>query len=119
MAWQIVFHRAFEAEYVELALEVQDAFFAAAGLLQLQGPLLGRPHADTLEGSVYANMKELRFAAANGVWRVAFAFDPTRKAIVLVAGDKAGVAQKRFYKSLIAKADSRFADHLEMLKGQA
>ena len=102
MQWQVVFHQAFEAEYVELAHEVQDGFVAAAGLLQRQGPLLGRPHADTLEGSAYANMKELRFAAADGVWRVAFAFDPTRKAIVLVAGDK---------------ADSRFADHLETLKG--
>ena len=117
MQWQVVFHQAFEAEYADLALEVQDALVAAAGLLQLQGPLLGRPHADTLEGSAYANMKELRFAAADGVWRVAFAFDPARKAIILVAGDKAGVAQKRFYKSLIAKADSRFADHLETLKG--
>jgi hypothetical protein len=48
---------------------------------------------------------------------MALAFDPTRKAIVLVAGDKTGVAQKRFYKNLIAKADKRFADHLETLKG--
>jgi hypothetical protein len=117
MRWQVVFHPAFDSEYEELALEVQDALVAAAGLLQLQGPLLRRPHADTLEGSAFANMKELRFSAADGVWRVAFAFDPTRKAIVLVAGDKAGVSQKRFYKNLIAKADSRFADHLEMLKG--
>lgn len=53
-----------------------------------------------------------------GVWRVAFAFDPTRKAILLVAGDKAGVAQKRFYKALIAKADRRFGDHLKELKGR-
>lgn len=117
MKWQVVFHQAFEAEYAELALEVQDAFVAVAGLLQLQGPLLGRPHADTLEGSAHANMKELRFTAADGVWRVAFAFDPKRRAIVLVAGDKAGVAQKRFYKTLIAKADARFAEHLETLKG--
>ena len=117
MQWHVVFHQAFEAEYNKLALDVQDAFVASAGLLQLQGPRLGRPHADTLEGSAYANMKELRFAAADGVWRVAFAFDPTRKAIILVAGDKAGVAQRRFYKSLIAKADSRFADHLATLKG--
>lgn len=65
----------------------------------------------------WANMKELRFDADDGVWRVAFAFDPERKAIVLVAGDKAGVAQKRFYKALIAKADARFAEHLETLKG--
>lgn len=62
-------------------------------------------------------MKELRFSADDGVWRVAFAFDPARKGIILVAGDKAGVAQKRFYTALIAKADKRFAAHLGKLKG--
>jgi hypothetical protein len=118
MRWQVVFHQAFEAEYAELSTEVQDALVAASGLLQLEGPLLGRRHVDTLNASVFANMKELRFEAADGAWRVAFAFDPQRRAIVLVAGDKAGVAQKRFYKALIAKADSRFADHLETLKGK-
>ncbi len=61
-------------------------------------------------------MKELRFDADSGVWRVAFAFDPDRKAILLIAGDKAGVSQKRFYKQLIKKADSRFDDHLKTLK---
>jgi len=61
-------------------------------------------------------MKELRFEADNGVWRIAYAFDPIRKAIVLVAGDKSGVSQKRFYRSLIRKADERFAEHLEELK---
>ena len=63
-------------------------------------------------------MKELRFTADDGVWRVAFAFDPKRRGIILVAGDKAGVVQKRFYKALIAKADSRFAEHLDGLKGK-
>ena len=61
-------------------------------------------------------MKELRFKAADGVWRVAFAFDPSRQAILLVAGDKAGVAQKRFYTALVRKADARFAKHLKGLK---
>ena len=51
------------------------------------------------------------------VWRAAFAFDPRRHAMILVAGDKAGVAQKRFYKRLIAKADARFSGHLDALKG--
>ena len=60
-------------------------------------------------------MKELRFTADNGVWRVAYAFDPKRQAIMLVAGDKSGVSQKRFYKNLIKKADQRFDVHL---KGQ-
>jgi hypothetical protein len=58
-------------------------------------------------------MKELRFDAEDGVWRVAFAFDPKRNAILLVAGDKAGVSEKMFYKRLIAKADERFEAHLK------
>jgi len=61
-------------------------------------------------------MKELRFSAADGEWRVAFAFDPKRKAILLVAGDKSGVSEKRFYRQLIAKADERFNAHLNRLK---
>lgn len=71
---------------------------------------------DTLKGSKYSNMKELRFKAANGVWRVAFAYDPKRQAILLVAGNKAGVGEKRFYKELIRKADERFSDYLRTLK---
>lgn len=62
-------------------------------------------------------MKELRFDASDGVWRVAFAFDPERHAILLVAGDKSGTSEKRFYKQLIKKADERFGDHLKRLEG--
>lgn len=54
------------------------------------GPHLKRPYADTLKGSAYANMKELRFAAADGAWCVAYAFDPERQAVLLLAGDKSG-----------------------------
>ncbi len=61
-------------------------------------------------------MKELRFHAANGVWRVAFAFDPKRQAILLVAGDKSGGSEKRFYRDLIRKADVRYDAHLAQLK---
>jgi hypothetical protein len=118
MEWTVLHHPAFDAEFEALPRAVRIELLAATGLLELSGPMLGRPHADTLAGSKHANMKELRFAADDGIWRVAFAFDPTRKAIVLVAGDKAGTSQKRFYKTLIAKADSRFADHLETLKGK-
>jgi len=61
-------------------------------------------------------MKELRFSADDGVWRVAFAFDPKRKAILLVCGDKSGGSEKRFYKQLLKKADERFDDHLSRLQ---
>jgi len=61
-------------------------------------------------------MKELRFDAADGVWRVAFAFDTNRKAILLGCGDKSGGSEKRFYRQLIEKADARFAAHLARIR---
>jgi hypothetical protein len=59
-------------------------------------------------------MKELRFDAAGGAWRAAFAFDLERQAVILVAGDKSGGSEKRFYRSLIATADKRFDEHLAL-----
>jgi hypothetical protein len=102
--------------FYALPEEVQEEILALALLLQQFGPQLGRPRADTLDGSRHANMKELRFAAADGEWRVAFAFDPKRKVILLVVGDKSGDSQNRFYRDLIKKADERFDAHLRRLK---
>jgi hypothetical protein len=112
MAWIVQFNEDFEPEFDALPEEVQDSIFAKATLLEEFGPELGRPHVDTLQGSQYANMKELRFNASDGVWRVAFAFDRKRQAIILFAGDKSGISQKRFYKQLIQIADQRFTNHL-------
>ena len=61
------------------------------------------------------NMKEIRFKADGGVWRVAFAFSPERDAILLVAGDKSGSSEKTFYRRLIEKADKRYKEHLDSL----
>jgi hypothetical protein len=61
-------------------------------------------------------MKELRFRCEDGLWRVAFAFDPRRRAILLTAGDKLGANQRKFYEKLIETADARFDAHLEKLK---
>jgi hypothetical protein len=97
---------------------VQDELYAEAGFVEMFGPETGRPHVDKLKGSDYANMKELRFEAADGEWRVALAFDPKRRAILLVAGDKTGVGAKKFYKRLIAKADARYERHLKKLKAE-
>jgi hypothetical protein len=112
MPWHIEFHPEFMPEFEALTSDVQIEIAALVELLASVGPTLKRPHADTLQGSRHANMKELRFQAGDGVWRVAFAFDPERQAILLVAGDKSGVSQKRFYRTLITKADGRFDSHL-------
>ena len=92
--------------------DVRTEILALSIVLKQFGPQLGRPRVDTLKGSRHANMKELRFSAADGEWRVAFAFDRGRKAILLVAGDKSGGSEKRFYRELIRKADERFDAHL-------
>jgi hypothetical protein len=118
MTWTVLLDTAFEEEFRELPEAVQDELLAHAKLLEACGPQLGRPRVDTLKGSRHENMKELRFDADDGVWRVGFAFDPKRRAILLVAGDKTGTAQKRFYKQLVRKADERFDAHLKRLEAE-
>lgn len=105
MSWAVEIADEFEREFDALHEEVRTEILALSRLLQHFGPQLGRPRVDTLNGSRHANMKELRCHAADGEWRVAFAFDTKRKAILLVAGDKSGLSGKRFYRELIRKAD--------------
>ncbi len=88
---------------------------AKVKLLVDNGPSLGRPHADTLNGSSHANMKELRGRTRAAQLRVAFAFDPRRTAVLLCGGNKRGANEKRFYRALIALADALFAEHLRSL----
>lgn len=115
MSWQVVFYPAFEAEFGLFEDRLQDELLAHALLLERFGPVLGRPTVDTLAGSKYKNLKELRFKWERQVWRVAFAFDPRRQAILLVAGDKQGTNERGFYERLIATAEKRLDEHLESL----
>jgi len=110
--WAVEMADEFKPEFDALDQDVRREILALARVLQEFGPQLGRPRVDTLNGSRHANMKELRFSAADGEWRVAFAFDPRRKAILLMAGDKSGGSEKRFYRELLRKADERFDAHL-------
>ena len=114
--WTVRFHEEFDKEFAGLPEAVQDELLAQSKVLEQFGPTLGRPRVDTLKDSRHANMKELRFGAEDGVWRVAFAFDPKREAILLVAGDKSGGGEQRFYRQLIRTADERFDGHLARVK---
>ena len=115
MTWQVAFHDEFVPEFRNLPAKVQDEVYMVGRLLEQFGPQQGRPQVDTLNGSRHANMKEIRFSAADGEWRVAFAFDPAREAVLPVAGDKSGGSERRFYRTLIRKADERFDRHLARL----
>ena len=118
--WGSKFHPEFVAEFKALPWEVRKELAASVRyLVENGGPQLGSPQVDTLIGSKHANLKELRFYVDDGVWRVAFAFDPKRNAIILVAGNKASVSEKRFYKDLIRLADMRYSDHLAQKQTEA
>jgi hypothetical protein len=116
VSWIVEIGDEFKPEFFALQEDVRTEILALTRLLQQFGPQLGRPRVDTLDGSHHANMKELRFSAADGEWRVAFAFDTKRKAILFVAGDKSGASEKKFYRELIRKADERFDAHLARLR---
>ena len=95
-----------------------ELIVAALEVLAEQGPSLGRPLAESIVGSTYRNMKELRtVSSGRSEVRILFAFDPARKAILLVAGDKAGNWQK-WYRTNIPLADERYRQHLDRLKGE-
>jgi hypothetical protein len=116
--WTVALAPEFEPEIRALPAEVRIELLAQVRVVERFGPTAGRPRVDTLKGSKHANMKELRFDAEGGVWRVAFAFDPGRKAILLVAGDKSGQSERMLYRRLIETADKRFDAHLEWVKGR-
>lgn len=115
--WEVFFHDEFELEFSAFSAEVQDELLASALAIKRLGPEADRPHVGTLNNPQHANMKELRFKANNGneIWRAAFAFDPLRRAIILVAADKQGRDEKLFYKNLIKKANLRFDQHLKSI----
>lgn len=112
LAWTIIFCEEFVTQFQTLDRAVKQELMGQLRFLEHQGPEVGRPKVDTLKGSRHCNMKELRFRAGKGVWRVAFAFDPARRAVMLVAGDKVGLSERLFYRRLLTRADDRFDNYL-------
>lgn len=111
--WAVVFHLDFAPEFRAFDREVKRELGVLFDRLRQDGPALGRPFVDTLNGSHHANMKELRLSLKNDWYRVAFAFDPKQQAVILCGGGKGGVSQEKFYGALVAKADGRFDDWLK------
>jgi hypothetical protein len=113
MEWVVLFDEDFDEWLLSLEPGLQDEIWTHIELLRRMGPQLGRPRVDTVKGSEFPNMKELRVQYAGAPWRILFAFDPHRNAILLVGGTKRG--NKRWYEQNIRIADRRFKRHLESL----
>ena len=110
MTWDVELTARFEDWWNDLAEDEQISVAASVELLEIKGPTLGRPHVDTVQGSVFANMKELRVQHRGRPYRVLFAFDPRRTALLLLGGDKTGDA--RWYRENVPVADQLFREHL-------
>lgn len=108
--WTVLLSQRFDGWLSEQEETLQEKVLADLGKLKVYGPNLPRPHADTVKGSRYSNMKELRIQFAGRPVRVFYAFDPVRQAIVLCAGDKS--SDKQFYDRMIRIADDEFSAHL-------
>jgi len=119
MTWSIAFHDKFACEFAAYPDALRLEILAILDLLQEEGPALGRPHVDTLNGSHHKNMKEIRCRGVFKAWRIAFIFTPERKALLLAAGNKSRTKSKRFYDSLIKTADTRFDSSLKETINQA
>ena len=118
MGWEVEFTEEFEKWWNGLTEEEQDSMAAVVNLLAEKGPALRRPHSDVVSMSRHPNMKELRIQNAGRPYRVLYAFDPRRTALLLIGGDKTG--NDRWYEEFVPVADKIFDRHLaEIKKAQA
>lgn len=113
MPWEIEVAEEAEAFLEGLSDDEFAKVDAAIELLRQYGSNLARPYADSVYGSKHSNLKELRIKMGRKEFRILFALDPNRVAILLVGGDKAG--DKRWYKTFIERADAAFDQHLASL----
>jgi hypothetical protein len=113
MKWEIEYTDEFGEWWEALSQDEQDSIAVTVGLLEQLGPNLPRPHADTVRGSKFPNMKELRTQHEGQPYRTLYAFDPRRTAILLIGGNKTG--DNNWYKTFIPIADRLFTEHLAEL----
>jgi hypothetical protein len=114
--WTVLFHQEFDTWLAEQEQGLRREIWSHIDVLRRLGPNLGRPRVGTIKGSAFSNMKELVIQYQGNPWRVLFAFDPNRNAVLLVGGTKVG--KKDWYAVHIPIADQRFERYLKSLKGQ-
>ena len=114
--WDVEVSDEFDRWWRSLPAHAKEAIAHDVEVLRAIGPALGRPWVDSVRGSRHSNMKELRTRVGRAAYRILFAFDPRRSAILLAGGDKAG--STRFYRSMVAEADRIYDAHLRAIGPQ-
>lgn len=116
-AWEVEYTDELEEWWNSLNEAEQDSIAVVVGLLEEEGPKLGFPHSSGISSSRHPHMRELRIQHAGRPYRVLYAFDPRRNAILLIGGDKTG--QGRWYEIFVPIADDLYDVHLQILDEEA
>ena len=114
MAWDIEYTQEFGEWWDLLSVDEQESVRASVVLLEEYGPTLGSPHSSGIATSKHTHMRELRIQHAGRPYRVLYAFDPLRTALLLIGGDKTG--DNRWYTVYVPVADRLYDDHLAALR---
>jgi hypothetical protein len=114
MNWDVEYTDAFGDWWGDLGEAEQESVAASVRLLEEYGPCLRHPHSSSINGSRFGHMRELRIQHEGRPFRVLYAFDPTRTAILLLGGDKTG--DERWYEQNVPRADELYREHLAQLK---
>jgi hypothetical protein len=116
--WVVEFTDEFEAWWESLTVEEQESVAYSVGLLEVYGPTLDHPHSSAIAGSRHGRMRELRVQHQGRPYRVLYAFDPARAAILLIGGEKTGTGN-RWYVEYVPIADRLYDAHLLALLAEA
>ena len=111
--WIVEFTDEFGEWWECLSVEVQEKIYKVVGLLELNGPRLSFPYSSEIKGSSIA-LRELRIQCGGDPYRVLYAFDPVRHALLLIGGNKSG--NDDWYEKNVPIAERLFMDHLKELK---
>lgn len=116
MAWDVEYTDEFGTWWECLTEAEQESVAATVGLLEIEGPHLPFPYSSGVEGSRHGHMRELRIQHAGRPYRVLYAFDPRRSAILLIGGDKTG--NDRWYEQFVPVADRLYDEHVDSLRNE-
>lgn len=112
--WEVEYTDEFGDWWQGLTEAEQESVNAHVRLLEERGPQLGHPHSSGITRSKHRHMRELRIQYRGRPYRVLYAFDPRRTAILLIGGDKTG--DDRWYEAYVPLADQLYDEHLAALR---
>lgn len=115
--WEVEYTDELEAWWVDLSESEQESIDSSVRLLEQMGPSLGFPHSSGVQASRHSHMRELRVQHEGRPYRILYAFDPRRNAILLLGGDKTG--DDRWYIVYVPLADKLYDVHVETLRKEA